>query len=509
MNKEILGIGYIRVSSKRQTFGVSLDTQEESLIRLFKQNGCTKWRIYRDKGISGRDIIKRDEFIEALEDAAVSKADFFGTHETSRFARNTIQSIGYFSDLVKQGTIFLCSTARFDDTPESKLMYSILATFDEFFSNKLSIKIKDNLATLKKRGLKLGPANSGYLNVRENKKAWVIPHPTQSEPLKKALKKFASYQLLSQIQMVEYLTINGFVRPRNKLGVTKQFVSDILRNPFYCGYNKFENGKLLEPHPYEPLITPDEFLANQTRLDPNLSNKQHRRVRDDLPLKQLLICETCGRRMIGYTHSNGEGWSFCRYACKTKGCTKSILSNDMHLMFKQELESLEADDGSLNLLSDIFVKLYKKNENNYVKERLSLEKQLKNLTQELEQNIETITKLTQLSVINRFEQKVISLESEIKRVTSELENYNEPENYERLINESIEYLRSPLQNWSSYDPYMKINYQNWLFPKGIFYTQEKTLRTPIKCQTYSLLGKSGSKSRSKYAREDSNLRPTA
>lgn len=213
--------------------------------------------------------------------------------------------------------------------------------------------------------------------------------------------------------------------------------------------------------------------------------------------------------MIGYTHSNGEGWSFCRYACKTKGCTKSILSNDMHIMFKQELNSLEADDGSLNLLSNMFVKLYKKNEHNYEKERLGLEKQLKCLTLELEQNINTITKLTQPTIIDRFEQKILNLESEIKRITNDLENYNEPENYERLMEESIDYLRSPLQNWSSYDPHMKISYQKWLFPKGIFYTQEKTLRTPIKCYTYSLLGRSKGESRLIYARHDSNVRPTA
>src|SRR5690606_9673737 len=132
------------------------------------------------------------------------------------------------------------------------------------------------------------------------------------------------------------------------------------------------------PHPYEPLITTTEFLAIQERLNPSLqANVNHKKLRDELPLRQLAVCEKCNRRLYGYKHHNDKGQEYWRYACKTKGCCKSTQASILNKQFETMLQDLEMDDSKINLFKTILLRHLQQSDEQLKKAQELQEKKIK------------------------------------------------------------------------------------------------------------------------------------
>jgi len=75
-NKKIAGI-YIRVSTEDQVReGFSLGEQQEKLEQLCKYKGFEIFKIYKDAGISAKNMKDRPAFQEMLEDMKSGKINY-------------------------------------------------------------------------------------------------------------------------------------------------------------------------------------------------------------------------------------------------------------------------------------------------------------------------------------------------------------------------------------------------------------------------------------------------
>lgn len=86
---------YARVSSEKDEQLNSLDNQI-SYYRNFIANN-SHWQFvegYIDEGLSGMSTTKRENFHMMIRDAKAGKFDLIITKEITRFARNTMDSIG-------------------------------------------------------------------------------------------------------------------------------------------------------------------------------------------------------------------------------------------------------------------------------------------------------------------------------------------------------------------------------------------------------------------------------
>lgn len=147
METNKIGVGYLRVSTKKQADeGVSLEVQEREVRNKLKDLHCTVIKIYKDEGKSGKSIEGRDDFQKAVKYAIEQKAALFCTYDTSRFARNTEEAIFVLKQLRKNEVELVCVTAKFDDTPEGKLIFRVMASIDEYYSDVNGSKIKKSLA---------------------------------------------------------------------------------------------------------------------------------------------------------------------------------------------------------------------------------------------------------------------------------------------------------------------------------------------------------------------------
>ncbi len=99
---------YARVSTDHELQMHSLYNQVEYFDEIIKSNpNWTYVSGYVDEGISGTTDIKRDNFMQMIEDAKKGLFDLIITKEISRFSRNTLDSIKYTRELLSYGVAVL------------------------------------------------------------------------------------------------------------------------------------------------------------------------------------------------------------------------------------------------------------------------------------------------------------------------------------------------------------------------------------------------------------------
>ena len=95
--------GYIRVSSKDQTDGYSLESQEELIRERCDRDGYRLVEIYAEEGISGATITKRDAFQRMYADGMAQKFDVLVVWHADRFTRDVQSGVASFYGLKNAG----------------------------------------------------------------------------------------------------------------------------------------------------------------------------------------------------------------------------------------------------------------------------------------------------------------------------------------------------------------------------------------------------------------------
>ena len=95
--KESLRVAaYCRVSTDRDAQESSYEIQKEHYEELIEKTpGWYLAGIYADEGISGTSVKRREAFKKMMRDSEKGLIDLIVTKSISRFARNTVDCLGY------------------------------------------------------------------------------------------------------------------------------------------------------------------------------------------------------------------------------------------------------------------------------------------------------------------------------------------------------------------------------------------------------------------------------
>ena len=86
--KNVAGI-YIRVSTEDQAReGFSLGEQKEKLEALCKYKGYEIYKVYKDAGISAKDMTHRPQFQQMIEDMKSGKINYIVAYKLDRVTRS-------------------------------------------------------------------------------------------------------------------------------------------------------------------------------------------------------------------------------------------------------------------------------------------------------------------------------------------------------------------------------------------------------------------------------------
>lgn len=334
MNNIKVAAGYIRVSTGRQAReGKSLQFQEEIIRQQAKNNGETIYKIYKDEGISGASIEKRDGLKTLLADIEKGGTGISRLYvwDLSRLTRSQIHQYELVDKLHLHDIELISLNNQGADftTASGRLMTGIYGSINEYYRYQLKENIHQGMKTRSKNGYTSSKAALGYDRGNSSKDPLQI-NDHEAGIIRSIFDLAESghgYRAIANtLNQNKYLTKNG--NPFDTVAVKY-----ILNNKLYCGYvvwgthkdwnNKRRKGKstpMIVEGKHEAIISEEQF----ERVQQVLKTRSKQPVYSEFgnKLTGLLRCPQCdGAMEVSHNTSRRKNKPNVRY--KLYSCAKS------------------------------------------------------------------------------------------------------------------------------------------------------------------------------------------
>ena len=223
---------YARVSTDKDDQLNSLENQSKYFKDLIQEN--KNWTLvgeYIDEGISGTQVLKRDEFLKMINDSKLEKIDLILTKEISRFSRNVIDSIKYTEELLNNGTIVYFLSDNINTIyPDSEFRLALMSSLAQDEIRKLSERVKFGIKRKIKDKKIIGSCLTGYY-IKNGK---LIINDKEKEIIEILFKLYStgnySFKSISRV-----LSNKGYLN-RYGQAYSSNTLKKMLLNPRYKGY---------------------------------------------------------------------------------------------------------------------------------------------------------------------------------------------------------------------------------------------------------------------------------
>ena len=145
-------VGYIRVSTDQQENSVL--SQKEMIDNYSKLNGVKVDNYFIDFGISGKETIKRDKYLELMNLVKVGKINTIITTSLSRWSRNTLDLLNSIEIIKKNNTDLIVIKENIPSlkTPMGQFFTEILVSVYSLERRLTSERTKDVIRNKKVSG---------------------------------------------------------------------------------------------------------------------------------------------------------------------------------------------------------------------------------------------------------------------------------------------------------------------------------------------------------------------
>lgn len=331
---------YCRVSTDDEEQKTSYEAQIGYYTE--KINSNPEWQmagIFADEGISGTQAQKRPEFLKMIRLCRQRKIDVILTKSLSRFARNTVDSLGYIRELRALGIAVISEKENINTlTAESEMLITIMSCFAQAESESIS----KNVSWGVRQSFKNGNVPMQYARLLGYRKghdgnAEIIPE--EAEVVKEIYRCYLdgmSMNLIADRLNEKGLTTKGGSSPYRKMVVQRiltneKYTGDALLQKTYvtdCITKKMRknNGELpmyLVKNHHEPIISRSDF----NRVQEEMARRSAKRtIADKLTktgqgkysakyaLSELLICGECGEHYRRVTWM-AKGFKEVKWRC--------------------------------------------------------------------------------------------------------------------------------------------------------------------------------------------------
>ena len=375
LERQIRMASYSRVSTDFEEQLTSFHTQKAYYTDLIMRN--PKWKLagtYADEGLSGASAEKRPDFMRMYRDCKKGKIDMIITKSISRFARNTLDSIGYVRKLKAMGVGVIFEKENINTLEEnSEVVLTILASLAQEELNSLSQNVKMG----KRMAMQEGKVFFQYSQLYAYQKGAdgqpeIIPE--EAEIVKQIYASYLAGE--STASIVKSLNNAGIPSPQKKGGWADTTIRRIIENERYCGdvilqktyvtdpiskkvkVNNGELPKVYIKNNHTPIVSRETYERVQqerTRRSSKRKVSKHSiteqgKYSGKYALSEILICGECVtpyRRRIWTKRSKEKVpvWRcISRLEYATKYCKESatILEENLHLAIMQAINATRA-----------------------------------------------------------------------------------------------------------------------------------------------------------------------
>lgn len=317
---------YLRVSTPGQVNtdynpeGISIPAQREAGARKADELDADIVREFIEPGRSARTVDRRPTFQEMLAWVkAQGDIDYIIVYHFNRVFRNSIDAAITKRDLGRIGVRIISTVLHLDESPESKMIETIMHAVDQYQSEASGADIAYKMGQKVKNGGSVGIAKLGYLNVRDHVEGreirTVALDPERAPLVRQTFELFATGRY-SGVQLTEIMQAAGLTsRPTAKhpaRPLSQSRLYELLSDRYYLGVVTYQGDEY--PGRHEPLVEP-ELFARVQRVLALRGGGGTRTRRHDHHLKGSLWCARCERRFI-LARGQGNGGSYFYFLCR-------------------------------------------------------------------------------------------------------------------------------------------------------------------------------------------------
>ena len=304
--KNVAGI-YIRVSTEDQAReGFSLREQEEKLRQLCKYKDFEIYKVYKDAGISAKNMKDRPAFQEMLEDMKAGKLNYIVAYKLDRVTRSVRDLEVLITTLEDYHCFLICDRDDVNtSTANGRFFVRMLTVLSQLEIEIVSERTKFGLNGAIKSGHIPGKCPFGYY--RDTDKTLKINNSTKDlvERIFEMYLEGKSFQAIANILNSEKIT-----SPTKKKWCDST-IDRIINNKIYIGdYERYrlDNSKETEifMNVAPAIITRAMWEEVQKQKEKNQRSYCRNRV---YIFFQKLICPTCGNIMT----CKGAGGAKAKY----------------------------------------------------------------------------------------------------------------------------------------------------------------------------------------------------
>ena len=325
--------------------GFSLGEQQEKLEQLCKYKDYTVFKVYKDAGISAKDMKHRPAFQQMLDDMRSGKINYIVAYKLDRVTRSVRDLEVLISELEEHHCYLVCDRDDVNtSTANGRFFVRMLTVLSQLEIEIVSERTKFGLTGAIKSGHIPGTCPLGY--TRDNTKKMIIDETTKDI----IIRIFNMY-----IEGKSYQTIANILNEEKVLSPKKwndSKVEKIINNQIYMGdferFKRVAKDQGIEPVIYadvvEPIISRAMFEEAQRQKEIN----QRAFCRDRVYIfMQKLICPKCGKIMT-CKGAGGTKKKYMYYHCEDDG-----------LYFREDLIEKDLMPFIMNLIEyDMTVKKY-------------------------------------------------------------------------------------------------------------------------------------------------------
>ncbi len=372
-----LSILYVRVSSKDQADGYSLDAQEKLGHDYAQRKNLSitkEWKVSESAWRSERTAF--NQLVEYAKRHDEVKHIIFDV--TDRMTRNDFDKLKIYTLIKEFGkTVHFSRTGKVFDRnsgSDDEFMFDIEVAVAKKMSNDISRKTKMGLSEKAEQGLYPSVAPLGY---RNNLVTHLIEVDEDRAPfIRRAFTLMAAGSYSLDV-IAKMLYQEGF---RNKKGgrVGKSGIEWLLKNPIY--YGAFRWQEQLRDGSHTPLITKDLFDRAHEALHGKARPHANRR---GFAFNNLVVCGKCGCKVLGEIKKKQFTYYHCTFSKGRHDGWGYVPENRIAHLFEPSVQGVTLERNKVDWLKDALQESDKNGQNLRENRIASLQKELERANQRL------------------------------------------------------------------------------------------------------------------------------
>ena len=379
-----------------------------------------------------------------------------------RFSREGLEGIVAKETIRKAGKFVISATEAVDpDTSSGRFMENIMFLMAEMNNQDRKDKFHNGRVGCIRRGDWHEKLPRGF-NREKIDKDHIITVNQEGELIRKAF-MWKAYENIKDTEILKRLEAQG-------LKLSKQGLSFIFHNPFYCGkivhlFNDYEPKK-----GNQEILIPEEVFNIVNSIKTNNGYIQDKN-NPNYFLSNFILCSNCNLHFSGYQREKKSGAIYHYYKCNIKGCQCNTNLNVMHNKFREILHTYSIPDELIPIWNKTLTKVF--NEQN--KENLKLKTELEKRLIDCETQINDVSLRHGLNKINEkvYNVTVDKLEGDKAILVEELERVkNITSNLSEYVSDSTLICSNIGNLWDKSDSNMKRKIQKLVFPNDIIFDKE-------------------------------------